>query len=152
MLATWELGQTGQVTACLHVIDEVVTTENGLFSYIADVTPGSSGSLLIHMQADLQPTIVGVNFAAIVDFPTGFALPITHTGLTQVAECSGERKQKEEQVLIEADPSVADVLRSEQTIAEKMANALSATPAPGLVLPDSVSAEAEPSTDEKKGM
>ena len=52
----------------------------------------------------------------------------------------------------EADPSVADVLRSEQTIAEKMANALSATPAPGLVLPDSVSAEAEPSTDEKKGM
>ena len=107
LLATWELGKTGEITAFLHIIDEVVTTENGLLSYIADVTPGSSGSLLIHVQAGLQPTIVGVNFAAIVDIPIGFALPITHACLTQVAECSGKRKQKEEQALIEADPSVA---------------------------------------------
>lgn len=124
LLATWELGKDGEITAYLHVIDEVVEAENGLLGYIADVTPGSSGSLLIHVQSGLQPTIVGVNFAAFHDIPIGFALPISQDCLSAVTECRGKRKEMKED-LVEADPSmVGGVLRAASVFPGALKNAL----------------------------
>ena len=138
LLATWEIDAQGAITAYLHVIDSVERTENGLLAYVADVTPGSSGALLIHVAAGQLPTVIGANFAVMEGLPIGFALPLTAQCLEKIAECGygvGKNSIADEEVAAGLTAGVSraaaalpgavfGALDSDQTAAQKVLGAL----------------------------
>ena len=150
LLATWEIDGQGAVTAYLHIIDFVEQTEGGLLAYLADVTPGSSGALLIHVTAGQMPTVIGANFAAMDGLAIGFALPFTERCLEKMSDCGygvGLKSGVEEEVdaglaagvsraAAVLPGAILGALNSEQTAAQRALEALSGRGAPGLTVQD----------------
>ncbi|CAJ1456561.1 unnamed protein product, partial [Effrenium voratum] len=159
LLATWEIDGQGAITAYLHIIDFVEQTEGGLLAYLADVTPGSSGALLIHVTAGQMPTVIGANFAAMDGLAIGFALPFTERCLEKMSDCGygvGLKSGVEEEVdaglaagvsraAAVLPGAILGALNSEQTAAQRALEALSGRGAPGLTVQDDAPA------GEKKG-